>query len=102
MSSIYPIAKIEAEAIAATVKHSTAESACRFPLESPEGMVFIRTFDKERQRQEDAITAAEKPHTDAISADAAIDIRHSLDQFTPAHTPTPAAYATITVLGWAK
>jgi hypothetical protein len=100
--SIYSIPQIKAEAVAATVKHSTAESACRFPPDSPEGIVFTRTFNKERQRQEDAITEAEKPHTDAISTGAAIDIRHSLDQFTPAHTPAPAPYATITVSGWAK
>jgi len=96
--SIYSIPQIIAEAIAATVKHSTAESACRFPLESPEGMVFIRTFNKERRRQEDAITAAEKPRTDEISTTAAADIKQNLNQF----TPTPAPYATVCVSGWAK
>ena len=72
--SIYAIPQVKANAIAATVKHNTAESANPYPADSPAGIVFIRTFNKERQRQEDAITAAEKPSTDAISTAAAQDI----------------------------
>jgi hypothetical protein len=53
--------QIKAEAIAATVKHSTASSACRYPLDSPAGIVFVRTFNKERQRKEDAIKADQNP-----------------------------------------
>jgi hypothetical protein len=79
--SIYSIPQIKAEAIAAIVNNFTAESACRYPLDSPAGIVFVRTFNKERQRQEQAITAFEKPHTDAISTTAALGIKHSLDQF---------------------
>lgn len=69
--SIYSTDIIKVSAIAATVKHSTAESANPYPGDSPAGILFVSTFNKERQRQEDAITAAEKPHTDAISTAAA-------------------------------
>ncbi len=72
--TIYQIPQIKATAIAATVKHSTAESANPYPADSPAGIVFTRTFNKERQRQEDVITANEKTHTDAISTAAAQDI----------------------------
>lgn len=71
---IYHISQIKANAIAATVKHSTAESANPYPADSPAGIVFTSTFNEERQRQEDEITAREKPHTDAISTAAAQDI----------------------------
>ncbi len=79
--TIYAIPQVKANAIAATVKHSTAESANPYPADSPAGIVFVRTFNKERQRQEDAITAAEKPHTDAISTVAAQGIKSNLNQF---------------------
>lgn len=72
--TIYQIPQVKANAIAATVKHSTAESANPYPADSPAGIVFVRTFNTERQRQEDAITAREKPHTDAISTAAAQEI----------------------------
>ena len=59
---ITAINTIKANAIASTVKHSTAESACPYPLDSEQGKLFVTTFNRERQRQEDAITAANKPH----------------------------------------
>ena len=55
--TIYSIPKVKANAIAATVKHSTAESANPYPADSPAGIIFVRTFNKERRRQKDAITA---------------------------------------------
>ena len=79
--TIYSIPQVKANAIAATVKHSTAESANPYPADSPAGIVFVRTFNKERQRQEDAITAAEKPHTDEISTESAQRIKSTLNQF---------------------
>ena len=79
--SIYSIPQVKKNAIAATVKHSTAESANPYPPGSPAGIVFVRTFNKERQRQEDAITAAEKPLTDAISTESAQRIKSNLNQF---------------------
>lgn len=79
--SIYSIPQVKANAIAATVKHSTAESANPYPADSPAGIVFVRTFNKERRRQEDAITAAEKPLTDEISTTAAQGIKSNLNQF---------------------
>lgn len=85
--TIYHTHQVKANAIAATVKHSTAESANPYPADSPAGVVFTNTFNTERQRQEDAITAREKPHTDAISTVAAQDIQQS--------------FATITVSGCA-
>lgn len=92
--SIYSIPQVKANAIAATVKHSTAESANPYPPDSPAGIIFVRTFNKERQRQEDAITAAEKPLTDAISTTAAQGIK--------AHLPKIEAvpFARVTVSGW--
>lgn len=79
--TIYAIPQVIANAKAATVKHSTAESANPYPPESPASIIFVRTFNKERRRQEDAITAAEKPNTDAISTAAAQGIKSNLNQF---------------------
>jgi hypothetical protein len=85
---ITAINTIKANAIASTVKHSTAESACPYPLDSEQGKLFVTTFNQERQRQEDAITAA-----------AATDIRHGLSQLTGSIS---APLTTIAVSGWAK
>lgn len=53
--SIYSIAKIEAEARAATLQHSDINAACPYPFGSTAGHIFKEAFLKERQAQEDAI-----------------------------------------------
>ena len=67
------ISKIEAEAIAATLKYSTVADACPYPFDSTHGRIFKRAFHLERARQEEVIQQT-----------AAADIKANIENVTPA------------------
>ena len=68
--TIYSIAKIEAEAVAAAKKTSNVNDCCPYPFDSAAGYVYRTAFE-----------AACKHVDDAIATGAAIDIADSLNQF---------------------
>lgn len=68
--SIYSIAKIEAEAVAAAKKTSNVNNVCPYLFDSAAGYIYRNAFE-----------AACKHVDDAIATGAALDITHSLDQF---------------------
>jgi hypothetical protein len=67
--SIYSIAKLKAEALAAAQTHSNVNDCCPYPFDTDAGRIYRLAFE-----------AAIKQAEDPINVGAAVDIKHSLDQ----------------------
>lgn len=67
---ILPIAQIKQQARVAALAHSNIADCCPYPSDSDAGNIFRAEFEKERCWMDRDINVG-----------AAIDIKHSLDQF---------------------